>query len=368
MIPLSSPLIENIKHEKAIQAEFCKVLRSGNYILGEQVYIFEDSFSKYIGSNTGVSCNSGTDAILIALLALSIGVGHRVLVPSMTATATITAIKLAGAEPVFCEIDKKTGLIDLQKICLDTLKLADVLLVVHLYGQSIDMEEAVEFCESNGLLLIEDCAQSAGASFKDRKLGTFGDCGCFSFYPTKNLGGLGDGGFCVAKSPEVAAKLRMIRQYGWDENRVSRLVGVNSRLDDIQASILNLKLNQLDSNNQKRRDVAKRYTEALAATSLEPLENVANSMHVYHLFVILCHNRDSLRNFLLENGVCTGIHYENPNHTMPIFADGSALPVTENFCRSILSLPMYPDLSIEDQNFVISKILEYTNGQNVSQN
>jgi dTDP-4-amino-4,6-dideoxygalactose transaminase len=362
MIPLSNPQVENLHHKEKIIQIFDEVLMSGEYILGSNVEKFEKSFSNYLSGGYAVGCNSGTDAIVLALKSLSIGKGHKVLVPSMTATATVTAIKTAGAEPLFCEINQNTGLIELAKIDPEVAKKATALVLVHLYGQSINMDEANLFCKNHQLLLIEDCAQAAGAEYLGTKLGTFGDCGCFSFYPTKNLGAIGDGGLCVAKSSEVANKIRELRQYGWNDQRVSVSLGINSRLDEFHAAILDFKLQFLDINNQKRRDIAQQYKEAFKNTPISVVENVRNSLHVYHLFVIRCKNRDGLRKYLTDNGVVTGIHYQSPTHLMPSFSDQSRLAETEIFCNEIISLPMYPDILEREVDFVISKVLSYFSG------
>ena len=363
MIPLSNPQVENLNHKEKIIQIFDDVLMSGKYILGTNVAKFEKSFSDYLSGGYAVGCNSGTDAIVLALKSLSIGKGHKILVPSMTATATVTAIRIAGAEPIFCEISKNTGLIELTKIDPQVAKKATALVLVHLYGQSINMDEADLFCKNHKLFLIEDCAQAAGAEYSGTKLGTFGDCGCFSFYPTKNLGTIGDGGLCVAKSKKVANKIRELRQYGWNDQRMSVSLGINSRLDDIHAAILDFKLQFLDFNNQKRRDIAQRYKEAFKNAPVSVIENVRNSLHVYHLFVIRCENRDGLKKYLTDNGVVTGIHYQSPTHLMPSFSDQSRLPETEIFSKEIISLPIYPDISEKEVDFVISKVLSYFSGK-----
>ena len=362
MIPLSNPLSENINHKEKIIQIFDDVLMSGKYILGSYVSKFEKSFSDYLSGGYAVGCNSGTDAIVLALKSLSIGKGHMVLVPSMTATATAIAIKMAGAEPVFCEINKNTGLIELAKIDPEVAKKSTALVLVHLYGQSINMDEARLFCKTHQLLLIEDCAQAAGAEYSGAKLGTFGDCSCFSFYPTKNLGTIGDGGLCVAKSRKVANKIRELRQYGWDDQRVSVSLGVNSRLDDLHAAVLDFKLQFLDINNQKRRDIAQQYKEAFKNAPLSVMENVPNCLHVYHLFVIRCENRDELRKYLADHGIVTGIHYKDPTHLMPSFSNQRRLPETEMFSEEIISLPIYPDMLESEVDLVISKVLSYFSG------
>ncbi|HSI22281.1 MAG TPA: DegT/DnrJ/EryC1/StrS family aminotransferase [Methylophilaceae bacterium] len=344
--------------ESEIHAAIQSVLRNGNYILGGQVSAFEAEFSAYLGVTHVIGCGSGTDAIVLALRALDIGPGDEVIVPSHTATATVTAVMLSGATPVYADISADCYTLDIQKVEEACSARTKAVIAVHLYGQATDLDGLLEITRRRRLRLIEDCAQAAGASFREKKLGTIGDIGCFSFFPTKNLGAIGDAGAVVCKDAEIAARIRRLRQYGWDDRRISIETGMNSRLDEMQAAILRVKLPHLDQHNTDRAQQAVGYKTTLADLPIILPAQRAHSSHVYHLFVIRTSaaDRDMLIQHLARNGITCGIHYATPVHLMPAFNGKHALPITESIVKEIVSLPMFPGLDKNAQERVISSI------------
>jgi dTDP-3-amino-2,3,6-trideoxy-4-keto-D-glucose/dTDP-3-amino-3,4,6-trideoxy-alpha-D-glucose/dTDP-2,6-dideoxy-D-kanosamine transaminase len=336
------------------------VLNSGNLILGEQVKRFEDSFSNYLGTDGySVAVNSGTDALVIALRALNIGYGDEVITVSNTAVPTVSAIRIVGATPVFCDVDELTALIRIDHIASVITENTKAIIPVHLFGNVVDIDEIKKFAVERGIYIIEDCAQALGSKFNDSMAGTLGEISAFSFYPTKNLGAYGDAGLCFSKDPVIAERMRAIRMYGYDENKISKIEGVNSRMDEIQAAILNVKLEYIDSYIEKRRELAKEYNKLLNPNIVR-FSECENSRHSYHLFVIRVLDRDTIIKKLSDIGVNTGIHYKCPIHLMRSYeflnySEGS-LPVTELLSRELLSLPMYPELTKEEVAFVCAQL------------
>lgn len=328
-----------------------RVLESGNYILGNEVRQFEEEFSGYIGTKSGVGVGSGTDALTIALKACEVGIGDEVITVSNTAVATVAAIELTGATPVFVEVNPYTFTMEPECFYKAITPKTKAVVPVHLYGQPAQMMYINEIAKTHNIFVVEDCAQSHGAMIDTKKTGTFGDISAFSFYPTKNLGAIGDGGMIVTDNKPLAEKAELIRQYGWTKtDRSNSLIkGMNSRLDEIQAAILRVKLRYLDKDNEQRRKIAKVYDTNIDAEIVLPEES-KGTKHVYHQYVIQSAHRDELRTYLTKNGIDTGIHYPRPVHLQLAYRDLPfvSLPITEQICKDILSLPMHPSISESD--------------------
>jgi dTDP-4-amino-4,6-dideoxygalactose transaminase len=364
-IPQTDPRASYIAQQPAIDRAISGVLEGGSYILGREVGSFERAFADFVGVSHAVGCASGTDAIELALRACNIGAGDLVFTVSHTAVATVAAIERVGAMAVLVDVEPGTYTMSPHELSRALQKpyagRPAAVLPVHLYGQPAELSTLCDLARANGLYLIEDCAQSHGAVYRGRPTGSFGDLGCFSFYPTKNLGAFGDGGMAVTKDPALAAALREIREYGWRERYVSAYVGINSRLDSIQAAILGVKLGSLVADNARRRTIAHRYDLGLSKLPLMLPKRRAEAIHVFHQYVIRLTERDRLRDWLHAAGIGTGIHYPVPVHLQPAYrgrlaAGPSGLGVTERAARQILSLPMYPQLSEEMIDCIITQI------------
>jgi dTDP-4-amino-4,6-dideoxygalactose transaminase len=350
--------------DKAVKS----VLESGWYILGKEVSSFEEEFARYIGVQFCVGVASGTDALHLAMRACGIGLGDAVVTVSHTAVATVAAIDLTGARPILVDIDPLTFTMDPSRL-EDTIikfKASNIKAVipVHIYGHPVNMKAILEIANKYQLHVIEDCAQSHGALIGGNKTGSLGHIAAFSFYPTKNLGAFGDGGAVVTKDPSLSERLLMLRQYGWRERYISEIAGLNSRLDEIQAAILRVKLPYLDRDNSKRREVAKNYNNLLTGTSLELSGELDGYRHVYHQYVVQSNKRDELKEFLKSNLVATSILYPIPVHLQKGYKDRvlvgkGGLGTTENICGRILSLPMYPELTDSQVTHVADLILEW---------
>ncbi len=332
-----------------IDTAVSNVLTSGRYVLGQEVQQFEEEFAAFCQSPHAVGVATGTDALLLALKAFDIGPGDEVITVSHSAVATAAAVALCGATPVFVDVDPITYTLNPALIEPKITSRTKAIIPVHLYGHPADMNEILRIARSHDLLVIEDNAQAHGALFDGRIAGSMGDAGAFSFYPTKNLGAIGDGGAIICRRQEVANRLKMLRQYGWRRRYVSEEVGYNSRLDELQAAILRVKLHTLQSNNQRRRSAADHYAHLLTGCPLHIPQERANCRHVYHLYVILAEERDDLQAYLSEQGIGTAIHYPVPIHLQPAyrqFNDGpGSLPVTERLAGKVLSLPMFPHIT-----------------------
>lgn len=350
-----------------INAAVTRVMESGRYILGQEVHSFEEEFSAYIGVRFGVGVGSGTEALHLALRACGITSNDEVITVSHTAVATVAAIGLCGAKPVLIDIDPSTFLIDPERIERAITPRTRAIIPVHLYGHVADMKAIRFIAGRHGLRVIEDCAQSHGALFEGRQSGSWGDLSVFSFYPTKNLGALGDGGMVMTDDPELAEKVRLIRQYGWRQRYVSEIPGLNSRLDELQAAILRVKLKYLDPWNEARRKKANRYAALLKDLAIRcPLEKDPQR-HVYHLYVIRARKRDALQIFLKEKGIETLIHYPVPVHLQKAYQYlgylRGDLPSTEACSEDILSLPLYPEIAESDIEEVAAQIAQFYQGQ-----
>jgi len=351
-------LYENEK--LAIDAAFSRVAASGRYILGPELENFEKSFAKYCEATFCVGVGNGMEALEIALQSLDIGVGDEVITTSHSAVATTLSITSVGAIPVFVDIDKYYHL-DASQIASKITKKTRAIMPVHLYGQSADMDLIMSIARKYSLFVIEDCAQAHGATFKGKKVGTFGDIGCFSFYPTKNLGAFGDAGALVTNDPKIAAKGRMLRNYGQKNRYEHELQGMNSRLDEVHAAILSLLLPGLDAANRRRMEIAAMYKRELSSLEVSLPEERPDSSHVYHLFVIGTEDRDALQNFLKEKGVDTLVHYPIPIHKQQCFKEFNSLklPQTEERAKHILSLPVHPFLSNAEVQYTCDSIREF---------
>ena len=343
-----------------IDAAAARVMAGGWYILGPEVAAFEAEFVAYLGVAHSVGVASGTDALLLALRALGVGPGDEVITVAHTAVATVAAIALSGATPRFVDIDPATYTLDAAQLAAAITPRTRAIVPVHLYGAPADMEAILAVARAHGLLVVEDCAQAHGALSRGQRAGTLGDAAAFSFYPTKNLGALGDGGAVVTNRADVAERLRLLRQYGWRERYVSDVAGYNSRLDELQAAILRVRLRHLDADNDARRRLAARYDAALDGLPVaRPCVRPADRA-VYHLYVIAAGDRDALAAHLAARGIGTGVHYPVPVHLQPAYAALGAgpgsLPVTEAAAARILSLPMHPDLSPADVDAVAAAV------------
>ncbi|MCX8118182.1 MAG: DegT/DnrJ/EryC1/StrS family aminotransferase [Desulfobacterota bacterium] len=354
------PFIDLTRQYREIGGEILsatrRVLEKGRFVLGEEVSAFEEEFARFCGVRYGVGVNSGTDALYLALKAAGIGEGDEVITVANSFIATALAIAFTGARPLFVDVDPATFNMDpghlehlLKKRRSKRIK---AILPVHLYGQPAEMDSLMDIARRYHLLIIEDACQAHGAAYQGKRVGSFGLMGCFSFYPTKNLGGGGDGGMIVTDDGKVYEKLRILRCYGERKKYHHALRAGNSRLDELQAAILRVKLSYLDRWNAQRRAKAQLYKERLQETGVQcPVES-EKSQHVYHLFVIRVKRRDKLQRFLKAKGVETLIHYPIPIHLQKAFQDlgyqRGDLPVTERGSREILSLPLYPELSDEE--------------------
>lgn len=359
IIPFIDLKREYAEISEEITQSIQRVVKSGWFILGEEVKKLEEEFANYIGTKYGIGVNSGSDALLLTLKALGIGKGDEVITVSHTFISTVDAIVRNGAKPAFVDIEPDTYCIDVTRIEKRVTEKTRAILPVHLYGHPADMAPIMEIAQKYNLYVIEDACQAHGGEYKGRKVGSIGDLGCFSFYPTKNLGSYGDGGMAVTNNEELAEKLRMLRNYGQAQKYHHNFVGVSSRLDEIQAAILCVKLEHLDEWNEKRRRVANLYREFSENSSvIMPIER-DYAKHVYHLYVIRCSDRDKLQQHLLRNGIQTQIHYPIPVHKQKAYLDlgvDADLHVTENICNEILSLPIFPELENGEVEYIIDAI------------
>ena len=351
-IPIADPGAEVRALRSSIQEAIDTVLSGGTYILGEETAAFEREWAAYLGVRHCMGVASGTDAIALALRAVGVQLGDEVVTVSHTAVATVAAIETLGAVPVFVDIDPVTRCINPDLIPRVLSSRTKALLPVHLYGQPAPMEPILAIADSHGLAVVEDSAQAHGAAIAGRKVGTFGHAAAFSFYPTKNLGALGDAGAVVTDDESLAERVREMRQYGWRERYISHVTGGNSRLDELQAAILRVKLPHLDRRNEHRRTIATRYRQAIHCTELTAPAVIAGTTHAMHLFVLECDARSALEESFLRGGVRTARHYPMPVHRQPAYAGrirgGDCLPVTERLADHILTLPCFPEQR-EDQ-------------------
>ncbi len=325
------------------------VLDSGWFILGKNVSAFEQEFATYCGAAFAVGVGNGTDALQLALMACGVGPGDQVITAPNGAAFTALAISATGAIPTFVDIDPDTYNMDPRRLEEAIGPHTRAILPVHLYGQPADMEPILAVARKHNLFVVEDAAQAHGGLYQGRRVGTLGDAGCFSFYPSKNLGAFGDGGMVVTDKPEIAEKVRMLRNGGQKTRYDHQLLGRNSRLDELQAAILRVKLTYLEKWNERRRHIAALYTALLGNSTVEPPAELPQAKHVYHLYIVRCQDRNALQKHLAEQGVETAIHYPVPIHLQKAYrglnlAEGS-FPITERYAKQVLSLPIYPELT-----------------------
>ncbi|MDE7446848.1 MAG: DegT/DnrJ/EryC1/StrS family aminotransferase [Lachnospiraceae bacterium] len=344
------------KYQEEFEQKALSVLRSGWYVLGKEVSGFEEEFAAYTGAKYCIGLASGLDALWIAFRLLNIGKGDEVIVQGNTYIASVMGITINGATPVFVEPDEYFE-IDIHKIEEKITAKTKAILVVHLYGMATQMEQIVELCRKYNLKLIEDCAQSHGACFREKMTGTFGDVGCFSFYPSKNLGAFGDAGAVVVNDEQLARDFKIFRNYGSEKRYYNMVVGANSRLDELQAGMLRIRLKHLDELNQEKKDIARRYTEELNNPKIQTPGLAPGSTCVWHQYVIRCEERERLIRYLDEKEIGTIIHYPIPPHLAEAYQylgyrEGD-LPITEHLAKTVLSIPMYNGMTKEEQDYII---------------
>ncbi|EMO24283.1 DegT/DnrJ/EryC1/StrS family aminotransferase [Leptospira santarosai] len=362
MILCANPLAQNNSYKDEIQKAIVSVLNSNRYILGPEVEALEVEFASYVGVKHSIGVANGTDALEIALRALEIGPGSEVITVSHTAVATVAAIEAVGATAVLVDVDPNFFTLDTSQLEEVFTKDTKAVIAVHLYGQSADLDAIQVFCKKKGIYFIEDVSQAHGANWKGKRLGSIGNIACFSCYPTKNLGAIGDAGIITTNDSRLASKMKMLREYGWKDRYISEFAGRNSRLDELQATILRIKLRHLDSDNERRRIIAARYDQALHGKSNVlkiPVKN-PNSEHVYHLYVLQVKDREALISHLKSENIFPGVHYPTPIHLQPAYngkiKTASSMKITEELSRTVLSLPIYPELSLNDVDKVIFSI------------
>jgi dTDP-4-amino-4,6-dideoxygalactose transaminase len=368
-ISQSDPRGDYLAHRAEIDAAILSTLASGRYILGEQVAAFESEWAAYVGTTAAVGVGTGTDAIELALRALDICAGDTVITVANTAVATVAAIERAGASALLIDVDEATQTMSPRALQEAIARAGDrrlkAVVPVHLYGRSADLPAISAIAKQHQLKIIEDCAQAHGARINGRAAGTWGDAAAFSFYPTKNLGALGDGGAVVTNDASLAEKMRELRMYGWKERYVSDRAGINSRLDELQAAILRVKLRYLDRSNARRCQIADRYYTELAALPLRLPARSEDVQHVYHQFVIHLPERDKLRTYLQNEQIDTAVLYPIPIHLQPAYAGriavSGALTVTERIARELLCLPMHPYLGDDEVARVAAAIRTWCN-------
>jgi dTDP-4-amino-4,6-dideoxygalactose transaminase len=336
-----------------------EVLSKGNFISGNEVQDFESKFSKYIGIKNGLGVNSGSDALFMAIKALDINEGKEIITVSHTFISTVDAISRNNAVPVFVDIDPDTYCIDVSKIESKITDKTHAIIVVHLYGHPADMDPILKIAKKYDLFVIEDCSQAHGAKYKGKTVGSLGDISCFSFYPVKNLGAYGDGGFIGVNNVFLFEKLEMMHNYGQSKKNHHEFIGLNSRLDEIQAAILNIKLGYLDSWNNQRKGLANIYYKFLDNSTYKLPSVKEYADHVFHLYVIRSNKRDKIKKYLLKNDIQTMIHYPIPVHKQNAYKNLSSgnIPITEEICSQIVSLPINPWL----KSFEVEKICEILN-------
>lgn len=366
IIPQSDPKAGYLEYREEIDSAVQRVLQSGWYILGAEVHKFEEEFANYVGVPNAIGVGNGTDALQLALRACGIGQGDLVFTVSHTAVATVAAIELAGATPVFVDIDPVTYTMSpdsLASVLANPLKgIPKAVIPVHIYGCPVDMPAIVKLARKHGLAVIEDCAQSHGSRLDGKMTGTWGDIAAFSFYPTKNLGAFGDGGAVVTDKPDLAERVRLLQQYGWKQRYVSSIAGGNSRLDELQAAMLRVKLRHLDNDNSRRAKIAGQYTEHLADCGLGLPVLRPGTTHAFHQYVVRTPEREALAEHLKKHQIGTIVHYPVPVHLQPAYhgrLKGDSLPNTEKAAKEILSLPMFPQLDNANVRSVYDAIKQF---------
>ena len=358
----AEPKLLFLQNKDAILAAFRRVLESGTYILGPELAVFEREFGAYLNAQNVIGVANGTDALEIAIRALEPVTGDIVVTVGNTVTATVSAIRSAECVPEFVDITADTMLMCPESLAQALTRLngrVKAIIPVHLYGHPADMREITRVAQEHGVPVIEDCAQSHGASIDGRATGTWGDLAAFSFYPTKNLGALGDAGAVVANDAAIAERVRLLRQYGWKTRYVSEIAGRNSRLDEIQAAILSVRLKCLSDENQRRASLATQYRNKLSTLEIVTQGLAPNVVHSWHQLVIRIKRRNDLQKFLSENGVIASILYPVPVYRQPGYLQNIKLPNTERACAEVLSLPLHPALNETDVTRVLGLVEQW---------
>ena len=351
------------RYQEEYENKLLDVMRKGWYVLGPEVANFENNFAKYLGSKYCVGLASGLDALWIALRVLNIGNGDEVIIQSNAYIATVMGITMNQATPIFVEPNEFYNM-DAEKIEEKITKKTKAILITHLYGQATNMTNIKKICKKHKLFLIEDCAQSHGAKFNNQMTGTFGDIGCFSFYPSKNLGCFGEGGAVVTNNEKIANDIKVFRNYGSEKRYYNKVVGTNSRLDEIQAALLSVKLRHLDELNEEKTKIANKYLKEIKNEYIE-LPKVDNlSTSVWHQFVIRSKYRDELMEYLKSNEIQTVIHYPIPPHLSEAYEylgyKRGSFPIAEEYSNTVLSLPSYNGMTEEEQEYLIKIINNFS--------
>src|SRR5258706_7960601 len=366
------PVVDLKAQYHSIRAEIdqaiARVLEQGNFILSREVVAFEQEFASYCGVAHAVGVDSGTAALHLALLACGIGRGDEFFTTAHAAVATVAAIEMSGARPVLVDIGRQRYTFDPEKMAAAIPPRTRAATPVHLYGCPAELAPILELARAKNILIIEDCAQAHGATYLGKRVGSWGDMAAFSFYPTKNLGALGDGGALVMNDDSLAKRARLLRQYGWEERYISTIKGWNSRLDELQAAVLRVKLRHLDAWNARRQKLAHLYNDLLSESGLILPSQPANVEHVYHQYVVQHPQRDSLRAFLSQREIHTLVHYPLPIHLQPAYKNldyaWGDLPITEQAAGQVLSLPLYPEMSEDSVQMVGQAVIEFARGLN----
>lgn len=360
MILCANPLAQFQSYRAEIEAAIGRVLKGGRYILGPELDALEREFAAYIGTRHAIGVANGTDALELALKALDLGPGDEVITVSHTAVATVAAIETVGAVPVLVDVDSRFYTLAPEQLPEVLTERTRAVIVVHLYGQSAELDGIAKFCDENNLTLIEDVAQAHGGKWKGKRLGSIGRIACFSCYPTKNLGAIGDAGLVTTSDAKLAEKVRMLREYGWRERYVSDVAGRNSRLDELQAAILRVKLRHLDADNGRRRKLAAEYTKLLAGRPLHLPAIREQAEHAFHLYVVRTSDREYVMDHLKAHEIHAGIHYPVPVHLQPAYKGrirtAKSMRITEALCREVLSLPMYPELETQQLHRIVAAL------------
>jgi dTDP-4-amino-4,6-dideoxygalactose transaminase len=360
---MTIPLADLVAQYRTIQSDIDGAIRSvlegGHFILGPNTKALEREVAAYLGVGSAVGVASGTDALILALRALGIGPGDEVIVPDYTFLATASAVLHVGASPVLVDVDPGTYCISLEAIAAQVTPRTRAVIPVHLFGQPVAMSELMDLAAAHRLTVIEDNAQALGAMYRGRRTGAIGHVGCLSFFPSKNLGGYGDGGMVVTGDAELAERVRMLRTHGWREKYDPEVLGYNSRLDELQAAILRVKLRHLDAWNGERGRRARLYAQAFAGSTVQTPVEPADSTHVHHLYVVRVAQRNAMERALKERGIGTAVYYPRPLHQTRLFrasAAGRTFPVSEMLSEELLAIPLYPEMSDEQQDTVVAAV------------
>jgi dTDP-4-amino-4,6-dideoxygalactose transaminase len=358
------PLIDLVAQYRTIESEIQEavrqVLESGQFILGPNVAAFEEEVAAYLGVAHGVGVGSGTDALVLALRALEIGPGHEVIVPAYSFFASAEAVMLVGAKPVFVDIHAESYGLNVSQVAERITASTKAIVPVHLYGQPADLGPLLELARGRKLRIIEDNAQAFGSEYDGRKTGSFGDVACLSFFPSKNLGAYGDGGMVVSNDAAVAERVRMLRTHGWRKKYFPEVLGYNSRLDELHAAMLRVKLHHVDSWNERRRQLAHRLTEGLAGLPVGVPRELPRAKHVYHMYMVRVQNRDRVQQHLKAKGIASAVYYPVPLHlTIPCRSLGyqrGDFPVAESASQETLALPLYPEMGDREVEEIVREM------------